>query len=295
VARAIVEDMADVFSPMDADQRARFLEAYRSFLHARDGKADFAGRRLDTREQVFGALEREPVRWQGRPPVDQAVFDRNHARRRPQAGLDQATLWALATAKANRGERYGVDYAFEHGRRATGARGAAAELHERVMLEELYHTRILQGALASLGLSMEVGQPGLSTRALVRTMVRLPEAISSVVVLCGEIVGVAVFSLLLEKASQLFAVQPPVLVRLEALFGQILVDEVGHVHFVRSRVGPAGLALARRLLPLVASGVLDDLPELEQLFGRARVLSTIRAAQVDAAAAAYADRFVPPA
>src|SRR5262249_16205848 len=118
-----------------------------------------------------------------------------------------------------------------------------------------------------------------------------PENIANVLVLDGEIVGVAIFSLLLEKARELFAPQSEVLARIEALFAQVMVDEVGHVHFVRSGLGKRGLAWAKRLLPLVARGVLEDVPELERLFGREEIMRRAMAGEVDKAAAKYPDRF----
>jgi len=240
------------------------------------------------RERFFETLDANPNCWDGPPPVDQGVFDRNHARRAPEPNLDEVTLWALATAKTNRAERYGVEYALVHNDRA---RDAANDPHAYIQIEEFYHTRILRDALATIGLRMEMGRPGMSARAMIRAMVRLPENVANVFVLCGEICGVAVFDLLLSKARELFAHQPKVLARHEALFGQIMVDEVGHVHFVRSTLSPRRLAWARAALPVVAWSLLDESPELLRLFGRETVMRRILAADVDAAAATYPDRF----
>lgn len=281
--------MSVVFAPMSPVERERFQRAYLQYLHGRDGVPDLETHRFDVRERLFAELDRDPVRWQGAPLVDQQVFDRSHARKTPEPGLNQATLWALATAKANRGERYGVEYAVKHGKRP---RQPSADPHTYIAIEEFYHTRILKDALATLGVQMEVGKPSVGTRVLVRLMVRLPAEVADVVVLCGEIIGVALFQLLLEKARTLFAAQPIVLARIESLFGQIMVDEVGHVHFVRSRLSPRRLAWARRILPMVAYGIFDDLSELEPLFGRSLLLERVLAADVDAAAAPYPDRFV---
>jgi hypothetical protein len=85
--------------------------------------------------------------------------------------------------------------------------------------------------------------------------------------------------------------QPEALGRIEELFAQILVDEVGHVHFVRTRLDPWGIALARRLLPLVARSVGDGMPELWQLFDRKAFVAEVVRADVDGAAAPYPDRF----
>lgn len=284
--------MSTAFEPMSDAQQAQFRAAYLAYLRARDGVPDLATQQFDVRERFFAQIDAAPVCWEGPPPVDQAVFDRNHARRSPEAGLDEATLWALATAKTNRAERYGVEYSLEHGAKSANV---AEDPHAYIQVEEFYHTRILRDALATIGVRMEVARPNLTTQVMVRAMVHLPEHLANVAVLCGEIVGVAIFSLLLEKARTIFASQPEALARIETLFGQIMVDEVGHVHFVRSGLGPSQLAWAQRLLPVVAFGVLDDIPELGMLFGKAEILRRVKAADVDAAAAGYPDRFVVPA
>ena len=280
--------MSNVFEPMTPAEQTRFRAAYLAYLQRRDGVPDLKTQRFSVREGFFAELDATPNVWVGPPPVNQAVFDRNHAKRNPDPHLDEATLWALATAKTNRAERYGVEYALEHNDRS---REAASDPHAYIQIEEFYHTRILRDALATIGLRMEMGRPALTTRTLIRTMVQLPEKYANIVVLCGEICGVAVFALLLEKARELFAHQPQVLARQETLFAQIMVDEVGHVHFVRSQLSPQRLALAKWLLPLVAWGLLDESPELTRLFGRGELMRRIVEADVDAAAAPYPDRF----
>jgi hypothetical protein len=281
-------NMSTVFEPMTPTEQGRFRAAYLAYLRERDGVPDMETQRFDVRERFFADLDAAPNCWDGKPPLDQAVFDRNHARHHPEPNLDEVMLWAIATAKTNRSERYGVEYALAYRDRT---RNAANDPHAYIQIEEFYHTRILRDALATLGLRMEMGRPGFSARTMIRAMVRLPENYANVLVLCGEICGVAVFSLLLEKARELFANQPAVLARHEALFGQIMVDEVGHVHFVRSTLSPRRLAWARRILPLVAWGLLDESPEVLLLFGREQIMRRIVAADVDAAAAPYPDRF----
>jgi len=280
--------MSTAFEPMTPAQQAAFRAAYLAYLRNRDGIPDMQTQRFDVRERFFAELDAAPNCWVGTPPVDQRVFDRNHARKNPEPYLDEVTLWALATAKTNRAERYGVEYALASN---SPTMQAANDPHAYIQIEEFYHTRILRDALAAIGLEMELGRPAVTTRALIRAMVKLPENESNILVLCGEICGVAVFALLLEKARELFAHQPKVMARLEKLFGQILVDEVGHVHFVRSQLSPQRLALARRVLPLVAWGLLAESPELSRLFGRDTIMRRITEADVDAAAASYPDRF----
>lgn len=281
--------MSTAFTPMSPAERSAFQATYLAYLRARDGLPDLANQRFDVRERFFAEIDAAPRVWRGPPPVDQATFDRNYARSSPERGLDQATLWALATAKTNRAERFGVEHTLAvHGVPAN----EADDPHVYIQVEEFYHTRILEDALATLGIRMSVARPGVATQGLIRAMVHLPDEIADVLVLDGEIVGVALFSLLLEKARELFAAQPEALDRIERLFGQIMVDEVGHVHYVRSRLSPFQLATARRLLPLVAHGALDDNPEMVALFGRGTIVRRAVAADVDAAAAPYPDRLV---
>jgi hypothetical protein len=281
--------MSTAFEPMTPAEQAGFQKAYLTYLRKRDGVPDMRTQRFDVRERFFAGLDASPELWVGTPPVNQEVFDRNHARRVPEPDLDERALWALATAKTNRAERYGVEYSLVYKGHADDA---ATSPHAYIQIEEFYHTRILRDALATLGVKMEVGQPSFPARALVRSMVRLPDAYANVLVLCGEIFGVAIFSLLLERARRLFAEQPAALQRIEALFGQILVDEVGHVHYVRSTLSPARVEWARRLMPVVAWGALRDMPELLMLFGRDALMQRALAADVDAAAKGYPDRFV---
>lgn len=281
--------MSHAFSPMPQDQQARFRGAYLSYLRARDGVPDLRARRFDVRERLFAEIDASPVRWQGKLPIDPEVFHRNHLAASPEPGLDEATLWALATAKTNRSERFGVELSIENPRRRAELQD---DPHTFIQIEEFYHTRILKDALATLGLDVEVSEPPTRTQLLVKAMVFMPERLSDMAVLCGEIVGVMIFSLLLEKARALFGAQPEAMARIEALFAQILVDEVGHVHFLRSRVSPTQLGLARRMMPIVISSLLNDIPELDMLFGREELTRRALAADVDAAAAAYPDRLV---
>ncbi len=284
--------MNNAFEPMTPRQAEQFRDVYLTYLRKRDGVPDMATQKFDIREAFFAELDREPVLWAGPSPVDQQVFDRNHERDTPERGLDEATLWALATAKTNRAEKFGVEYSLEHNPHATDA---LTDPHAYIQVEEFYHTRILKDALRTIGVKMNVLPPGSLLRTMVRSMVRLPEAYANVLVLCGEVFGVAVFSLLLEKARTLFASQPKALERIEKLFGQILVDEVGHVQFIRSTLSPTQLAWARRMAPVVAWGALRDIPELVALFGRAELMRRVAEVDVEHAASSYSERLILPA
>jgi hypothetical protein len=278
--------MPDVFRSMDSSARTAWAPHYLAYLREREGQPDLVGRTLPKREEFFRGVDATPVPLPG-PLVAQATFERNVNRRGPEAGLDERTLWALAVAKANRAERYGIEFKLRT--KGFEAKGAD-DPYTFVEIQELYHTRIFISLLKTIGIEADILPPTGLTRMVVVAAGGLPHPISDVIALAAELAGVAAFRLLLDEARRLFTDEPAVLARIELLFGQILVDEVGHVRFLRSRLGPVRLAIARALLPLVTRGMLDDMPEMLALLGRERYLAAVYAADLDGATAAYPDR-----
>jgi hypothetical protein len=264
--------MRDVFEPLTRDERRGFRERYLAELRGRDGEADVKARKLALREELFREIQATPIRLSGPPVVDQAVFSRNERLRDPEPGLDERTLWALAVAKTNRSERFGVEYAMARkGDRAF----PPDDPRTYINLEEVYHTRILRDVVETIGLEMHMQPPHRITRWAIQIMARLPHAISYMLIFDGELAGVAMFRLLCGKARELFADQPEPLRRIESLFQQILTDEIGHVRYAHSTLGRVRLAIARLMLRPLVRSLISDVPEFERLFGRARVMEEI--------------------
>ncbi|MDP3734476.1 MAG: hypothetical protein Q8R37_04560 [Nanoarchaeota archaeon] len=278
-----------IFTPFSKEEKKLFLNNYLEHLYRRNGKADLRTRLFSVREEFFCNLEAHPIRRSGLPVVDKVVFKRNETRRHPEPGLDKATLWALAVAKSNRAERDGVEYMLSRaGKNFYGPQDPLTY----ISIEEFYHTRVLKDALNVLNLEMQHLPPPLMSRTIGRLMTQLPKPIANVIVFAAEVAGVAAFRLLRDKAYELFDDQPEPLKRIGELFQQIMVDEVGHVHYVRSQLGPARLKVAQAILPIVARGFINDIPEYKLLFG-AKLMDTIIRADVDSAVAHYPDKFVP--
>jgi hypothetical protein len=276
---------SDVFSALTVEERQAWAAEYLEYLRARDGVPDRQRRRLERRESFFEQVDACPLCWEGCPPVSQEVFDRNLLRTDPESGIDEPTLWALAAGKINRAERFGVELGLTWGRTPEGPL-------LWIELEEVYHTRILRDALRAIGIELQMQPPRRRTRWIIHAMAYLPRAIANIPILAGEVWGAISFRLLLDKAHELFGAQPEVVRRIDSLFRQILVDEVGHVHYARSTLGPIGMAAAKRLLPLLAGQFLDDMPEMGLLFGRQAFLDQIMKADIDGAVALYPERFV---
>jgi hypothetical protein len=277
--------MQTLFHALPRTAQSDFRSRYLAFLKERDGAPIQTRYSFLGREKFFQQLEASPLRWAGAPLVDAEVFARNLNRRVPEEGLDQATLWALAVAKVNRSERFGVERALA---RRGFSKDSAEDPYTYTEIEEFYHTRILRDVVESLGLHMEMQPPPPLTKLTIQGMVYLPKPIANVFVLAGEIGGVFSFARLMEMGRALLAPQPAVQKRVIELFEQILTDEIGHVLFLRSTLGPLRLKLVQRVLPLVMHQFLEDLPEMAQLFGKSALLAEATSENFHSIAKRYA-------
>lgn len=135
-------------------QRASFSQTHLVWHRARDGPPDLDNRRFDLRECLSADIDAAPRLWQDPPPDDQTTCDCNRLARHPEPGLDPATLWALATAKTNRAERFGVELSIAHtARTPTLADGP----HTCIRIGRSFPTRILIEHLFQQVLVEEVG------------------------------------------------------------------------------------------------------------------------------------------
>lgn len=246
-------------------------DAFLAFVLARDGEADLDRHSLARRDELFARLAREPVH--SRLRVDRATYLRNLARARPEAGLDAAMLWLLATAKANQAERFGVGLAELYGR--IGAHTDPLRLH--VHLQETYHTRILADVVGIFGLPVHARAPRLVARALIKLLVAAPDDSLLPVVGFGEMVGCTMFRALRERGGELFAAEPAVAARIRLLYDDILTDEIFHVRMIDARLGPTGRALMRAFYRLGGARLAGQMPEVVRLFGRAEIRRRFRA------------------
>jgi hypothetical protein len=274
--------MSGPFTVMAREKRRTHVDRYYQHLLAEDGLPCLETRTLPRREAALREEEGHAVRRSGPPLVDQAVFDRNFARDKPEPGLDERTMWALALARANRTESYGIDYKLR-------TRGWEPEgvhtVRTFVEIQELYHKRILLDALDAIGLRVPAGEPRRFTRVVVSLFGHIPRWLSDPLAFMAEASGVGAFRLLRDKGRELFADQPEVLARVDALLSRILSDEIGHVQFLRSVMGPVRMWILRRVFPLFLRAFFDDMPESVLMFGRENLIAAMVEADLDGAAA----------
>jgi len=262
----------DPFRVLPAAERRRHLAAYRSWLEARNGEIDLPQRRLSRRERYFAGIERQPVAWRG--AVDREGF-RQWLAGAGRPALDPRMLFLVVVGKVNESERYGIDLELERFEKRGEHLADLSQLY--VFLEEGYHSRLLIELCRTCGVDLELRTPPWSTRWLISLIRYLPERVRWIPVLCGEVVGCAVFRLLMDHCH-LFAGQPEVEARVRALLGEIWLDEALHVAFVRARLGPLAIRLSRLMLPLVALSLTKHVPALAELgLPRAALLARVRA------------------
>jgi hypothetical protein len=151
----------DPLRPLTRPEREAHLAAYLRFLREREGEIDARARTLSQREPRMRALEQDRLVWTG--PLDREGFARCVAGERDQQ-VDLRTQWILAAAKANEGERYGVE--IEVGRYLRRGRFPGVkkpELMLYVLMQESYHCRILLELCQSCGLTFESRDPASPT------------------------------------------------------------------------------------------------------------------------------------
>ena len=243
---------------------------YLAFLVARDGEPDVLRHTLSRREAFYERLAHEPVQSSRR--FDRETFLRNLARRRPEPGLDAHMLWLLATAKVNQAERFGVGLAELYGKMTLDD-----PVRVHIGLQEHYHTRILADVVELFGLPVHHCPPALSARVIVKLIIGTPERWSRPLVGCSEMAGVVIFRALRDCGIALFADEPAVAARIRLLYDEILGDEIGHVGYVASLLGPAGRTLMRGLHRVLGLRLAYEMPELVAVLGRDEIARRFRA------------------
>jgi hypothetical protein len=263
----------DPYRARSEREREEHFDACRRFLSERDGEPEPETRTLSKREARMRAFEEQPVVWNG--ALDAAAFARAFAGER-NLSLDARTEWALAAAKSNEGETYGVEIELrrfaKHG--LPGLRAPDVLLTQ--YMQEAYHCRILMELCRSCGVSFTPRRPSWSNRLLITLMGHMPPALKWIPGMAGEIVGAAVFGIL-HSRTPLFAANPAVEARLRDLLHEIWLDESIHVSYLSAQNNRVGLAVVRALVPIVAYVLLADLPPLRNIGITARgILEWIR-------------------
>jgi hypothetical protein len=252
----------DPFRNLSAEERKQQLDSYLSYLKAHDGERDLKNKTLSVREARFQKFyaELDKNKSTGIPLGN--IND--YLDSTPPANTDPRLLWLLINAKANRGEKYGADRKAEE-LLAKDVIGES-EINQYILLEEQYHTKILVGACQLCNFQVEIKDPPYLLRLVINQMLKLPKLPSDYLIYLGEIVGVHLFSLLLEK-TELFSDMPELQQQLKLLVKEILADEVGHVVYCRTQIPGWLIGFSRPLVRLMGGHIVREIPEVAMLAG----------------------------
>jgi len=243
-------------------EREAHLARCRKFLNERDGEPDVAARTLSRRESRMRDYEQNPVVWDG--ALDREAFDRAFGGDR-LGSTDARTEFALAAAKSNEGESFGVEIELRRYAKRGLYRGLRApDVLLTQYMQESYHCRLLVELCRSCGIDFRPRQPALANRILISIMGFVPASVKWVPGMAGEMVGAAVFGILHSRTS-LFREKPVVEARLRSILHEIWLDESIHISYLRAQNGRLGLAVVRALFPVVAWVLLADMPPLRNL------------------------------
>ena len=124
-------------------------------------------------------------------------------------------MWLLVVARANEAEGYGVDLELKSFVKRGDPETDRIKLY--LFMEEQYHSRMLVEACRSLDVDIELQKPRAIMRFFIHAMQHLPRSIRYVPIVCGEVVGCAVFRRLAEM-SETLRDEPEVADRLRLLF-----------------------------------------------------------------------------
>ena len=135
-----------------------------------------------------------------------------------------------------------------------------------LLIEETYHTRILLSSACLYGIEVSAPYvPPSALRILIGGIAHTPEGISRPLTLASEVLGTLLFANLLMCARRVLKDDPELRDSIEERISEVLVDEIGHMSFNRTCLGPLGLTQARLMLPLLAKGLSNFTPELRAL------------------------------
>jgi hypothetical protein len=250
-----------VCSPLRAGttERDQILSAYMQYLDRRDGETAADGQTLSLREESVRRLRAQPVRWAGK--LDPELFQQQYRRFSRDRETPPEMLLLLAFVKINSHEAFAVDA-------VTRIRKNIPTEEKRLINQERYHTRLLLSAADLFGIDVtDAAPPPTTLKVMTAGLARTPPWIMHPVTMCAELLGVASFKRLLLATRTVMAPYPELRDAMEERVMEVYTDEVGHLTYNRLRLGPAGMAAVKMMIPPLMAGFRNTLPELDLLCG----------------------------
>ncbi|MBM4391259.1 MAG: ferritin-like domain-containing protein [Deltaproteobacteria bacterium] len=249
------------FASMEESDRAPLMARYVESLRRRNGEISDSSLQLPAREGFLARWAASNPGWSGRAPTE--AYQRIVGGGAIHRDDPRLALWMAYMAMTNQAEEYGVNVRLDD---ELPGEGDEKEAYQYIAREELYHTRMLLDGVRALGVNASLAPPPLGLRLFLRFFPRLPTMWTDCITLIAEAVGITLFCRLRAIAMELFE-GTSMGAHLTSLVDEIIIDEVGHVTFLRSRLGERGLRWARRLSPVVIPLLMRSFPMAGPLLG----------------------------
>jgi hypothetical protein len=246
-----------IFAPLTPNERLAQRQAYLEWSQKRNG--DILGRKLSEREKFFEDLDSTEVYYEGDISAEEywEAYRITSPQELRQKKFSRFVLFLVLVSYLNIAEKFTIDRALEKERFQYGTPTDPMEFIKR---EEDYHSRILMYIMQVFKISLNIQDPKGIFKWSLLAIAKLPLWLVGMFVFLGEIVAVVLFVKLRELATELIGTSSPAAVRVRALIDEIMIDEVGHMAFVRTTLGPRRIKFAERIFTIVVKRMFGMIP-----------------------------------
>ena len=171
------------------------------------------------------------------------------------------------------GEEYGVEQEIRRFREE--GFDTVPDLLLMIAIEETYHVRYLQMLFEACNAAKSIKVENRFIKLFTKLIFYFPHTLRYALILCGEVVGAAFFSVIREHVSNVMD-SGSEKDQIHQLISEILNDEISHVAYCRSMLGPIGILLSRLLYPLVWLVIATSISEIRLLGNCFESLKTYR-------------------
>lgn len=259
--------MTCAFEPMSFEERRRFATRYAAYLSRRHGNLDPSNGQLQYRQCFLEEIRARQLRWPGsnvleHSPIEQLLKEGAKKFRNP------ALWWTLSAVRWSHCVASSMPVT-----------GSADDVFPYVTSERQSHVELMQEILGGLNVPklplMSVQRPWL-TRGLFLRSLWMRESISHGVATAKVVVS----SFFYDGALRVFSSHPSFAEHTRQVLQEMIIDESGYLHYLRSQLTDAQLSMARRVFLKTAHQWLSAMPELVMLVGKTRVKEALARARI---------------
>ncbi len=253
-----------IFTPASPADRRRAFEDYWAYLLERDGALHEEAQALEHKTEYYQRLQARPI--YARPsltPVRTMAALADLLATQPRTQTDRRLLALTVIYKFASHEAAGIRAAWL----ATTSWERCRNLTDRItryhLCEEFCHLRLFAEMFKVVALGVEWPLFSWPMRTTYAAFARCPNWVLAPIAFGSEIMGIMFYRHIWRVLEEVFATEPEGLERLHELLGEIMVDELGHIGERRSFLGPTGVTLARKFLPVMMRRFFAGIPEAE--------------------------------